>query len=680
MMNLDKMIDNFVWFFKRDEKQTIIYDRAQDVIDLITWITTVWTDQYLDIYERNTTVYSSVNLIAKSLIKLDYWVYKNWKLNENDKNLSLLNNNLIFWIVVNYLIFWESYIYKNTIWNKVVSLDILNPWKVYFVWESWTNNKNTEFFEYKDWWKIYKKEMKNLIIINNYSYKNKNRWVWWLDACINQVLLIEKIDSWNTQNLITGWRVWWVFKIPKKLSKEERDALKIAFWNSHAWSANVWRNVILWEGEDYTDLVNKVMEMDFNWLKTWALEEILSSFWVNKWLLWKENNLNYATLQVYVNMFIDNVIEPLCIFIQDWFNKAQLFDWEFNFINIKSEKLDEIIKWYTNWIYTLNESRAKAWLFSVKDWDFLITLWQKETISEQKLKDELKQKEIKVKSEIWQVYDSFLKDLQKDLNKDIFWTEEYFENQVNTIDNLSKKDDEIITEWFNSIFNKQIKEINTILEKSSKKDYEKKVNKYFEDNSDKNTTLFKTLFYSYLALYFKNWINSVYKEFKDLKISWYIEVWDKEITNELNKQIKKLSKTLDETTAKSIIGILSTEQEKWYWIKEIAKTISDKMTDLNRNRIELITKTELLEAANNAKLSVYSANSDIVSWKKWYTTLDERVCSNCWPLHWKVIELDKNYYSMWEKTDAWLNIEYRDIIAPPLHPRCRCIITPVLSE
>lgn len=97
-------------------------------------------------------------------------------------------------------------------------------------------------------------------------------------------------------------------------------------------------------------------------------------------------------------------------------------------------------------------------------------------------------------------------------------------------------------------------------------------------------------------------------------------------------------------------------------ISDIAKRLRN--TKLNKGvwpsiekRAEVIARTEILRASNQGALYVYQQYQ--VKRVNWLTAMDERVCPRCGPLNHKLFPIDQ--------------IPGR---APPLHPRCRCFITP----
>lgn len=82
-------------------------------------------------------------------------------------------------------------------------------------------------------------------------------------------------------------------------------------------------------------------------------------------------------------------------------------------------------------------------------------------------------------------------------------------------------------------------------------------------------------------------------------------------------------------------------------------------------RLVAIARTEVQRVANTVALSGYVRNADVVGGVQWIATLDSRTCLVCAPLHnrtWKMREittLDR---------------------PPPLHPRCRCFLSPVVKS
>lgn len=78
-------------------------------------------------------------------------------------------------------------------------------------------------------------------------------------------------------------------------------------------------------------------------------------------------------------------------------------------------------------------------------------------------------------------------------------------------------------------------------------------------------------------------------------------------------------------------------------------------------KTEMIARTELLRASNNGALAVYEANQDVLSGWEFKTAVDDRVCPECAALDGKQYEFGKGQ-------------------RPPIHPRCRCSVLPILID
>ena len=66
------------------------------------------------------------------------------------------------------------------------------------------------------------------------------------------------------------------------------------------------------------------------------------------------------------------------------------------------------------------------------------------------------------------------------------------------------------------------------------------------------------------------------------------------------------------------------------------------------------------------------------------TAKDERVCPICKPLHNTVVSLDGAWTADVDDAGNFINVREaaggEGVMAPPVHPRCRCWLQPVISE
>ena len=88
-------------------------------------------------------------------------------------------------------------------------------------------------------------------------------------------------------------------------------------------------------------------------------------------------------------------------------------------------------------------------------------------------------------------------------------------------------------------------------------------------------------------------------------------------------------------------------------------------TEYNARRI---IRTEITRTANISARKRY-LDAGIMYWQ-WNTSIDERVCEDCAPLHGKVVKIGEAF-SMFRSSA---------ITQPPLHPFCRCGVSPAFGK
>lgn len=91
-----------------------------------------------------------------------------------------------------------------------------------------------------------------------------------------------------------------------------------------------------------------------------------------------------------------------------------------------------------------------------------------------------------------------------------------------------------------------------------------------------------------------------------------------------------------------------------------------------RGRFTAIARTEVQRVANAAAADTYRANRDIVSGVQYLATLDSRTCLVCAPLHNQIIPLNPD-------GSLPVLIPGTPYHMPPVHPRCRCFLAPVVK-
>ncbi|MBE8539433.1 minor capsid protein [Geoglobus acetivorans] len=137
-----------------------------------------------------------------------------------------------------------------------------------------------------------------------------------------------------------------------------------------------------------------------------------------------------------------------------------------------------------------------------------------------------------------------------------------------------------------------------------------------------------------------------------------LEIVDQDIINELNNLTLDLIKGLGEDTKKRLAYELRTGLLQGESVPKLANRVRS-VFDASKTRAEMIARTESIRAFNTAAIRRYERAG--IKKYRWIVAWDERLCSKCAPLHNQVFRIGANP-------------------PPPLHPRCRCTVIPVLEK
>lgn len=117
---------------------------------------------------------------------------------------------------------------------------------------------------------------------------------------------------------------------------------------------------------------------------------------------------------------------------------------------------------------------------------------------------------------------------------------------------------------------------------------------------------------------------------------------------------------------------------------QIAARLRKVYSTASKDRTVLIARTETKRAIEAGRRKTYeAAGADVVKGFLWNAVGD--ACEYCRKMDNKVIGTGENFAN---KSDGFfvgedggrLSLEYGDVPHPPLHPRCRCVLEPVLAE
>lgn len=117
-------------------------------------------------------------------------------------------------------------------------------------------------------------------------------------------------------------------------------------------------------------------------------------------------------------------------------------------------------------------------------------------------------------------------------------------------------------------------------------------------------------------------------------------------------------------------------------IQELSARVSSVFGTASTSRAYTIALTETALAQNTADVEAWK-QTGVVEGKEWYTAEDEHTCLFCNEMDKKYRTLETSFFekgeTMYVDDKHKMNLNYRAIGEPPLHPSCRCVLLPVLA-
>lgn len=159
----------------------------------------------------------------------------------------------------------------------------------------------------------------------------------------------------------------------------------------------------------------------------------------------------------------------------------------------------------------------------------------------------------------------------------------------------------------------------------------------------------------------------------------------REITQYLHNTANNASLSVNNETEKQIRATLSEGIRNNESAYELQQRILSVFGTASTERAYVIAVTESATAHNYADVQAWK-QTGLVYEKEWYTAKDERTCVFCGGMHGKSISISNNFFDKGDvmvagdENNHKMNLNYRDIGEPPLHPRCRCVLLPVLYD
>lgn len=604
--------------------------------------------------------YSCVNAISDTASSVDFHIVTNkWsdKL-VNNKVIDLITPELIKTISSYLQLSGTCYILKEQFWRKVDRLIVLRPDMMQLV----DNVTPMTPYCYTDGnWQTYYYNEEEIIEIKLFNplehYPRKSKWVSPMGAVAMQMEMDRLAITNNKVLLKNGANPKGALSTEKSLTKQQIMELREKWNMQHNGVENAWSTVFLTDWLTFSQTAISPKELDFIESRRFTMDEVFTVFWVPKEVLGFLNNSNLASAKVAENMFRKWKIKPLLKLIENALNK-QLFNWigYFEFINIVPQDTDEARLNFQVWGLTLNEFRGKIWAKPLNEWNKVnIIDWQLSDTSYEKEE----KKGLSISQEI----------MKKSFLLEIKWSDEWMEKKIDERNKRLESKEEQLKNAIKKVWDIQKQDLIEYIQ-SEKKDI-KWIKDFFNTSKYYWLYLLNTIeIFTWLML--TEW----QKALDDFWIAWIFNPWNSQLSKFLKTSTKLWSEAVDKASLKLFEEAIKKVEDLGGWVWQMVAEINKLYLWYEKERIETIVRTETIRAWTEWQLMAWE-QSLVVTGKKWFTARDERVCSSCWPMHWKIIKLREDFYKKGDTNEWGAKMDFADIVWPPLHPRCRCWLSPI---
>jgi len=139
----------------------------------------------------------------------------------------------------------------------------------------------------------------------------------------------------------------------------------------------------------------------------------------------------------------------------------------------------------------------------------------------------------------------------------------------------------------------------------------------------------------------------------------------------------KLSPEINVETQQELRATLIAGHEAGESMPMLARRVQELFDGFEDYRALRLARTETIRSSTAASEAAY-LQSGVVKGKKWVTCISERTCDDCKVMNGRTAPLQQGFDTSGINAD----LSYTDNVLPhsPLHPNCRCCLSPILSE
>lgn len=156
-----------------------------------------------------------------------------------------------------------------------------------------------------------------------------------------------------------------------------------------------------------------------------------------------------------------------------------------------------------------------------------------------------------------------------------------------------------------------------------------------------------------------------------------------DIQKRLTQMLKLTGQSYTETTSKLLNNTLAEGVGAGESMTKLAARVADVFELTSKYRAETVARTTVFSAANASAREAYK-QSGVVSEVKWHTAEDEMVCEYCGPMNGTTVGIDETFFDEGEIVNGSngnsMQVNFGDIIDPPLHANCRCFTNAVVTR
>ncbi len=237
----------------------------------------------------------------------------------------------------------------------------------------------------------------------------------------------------------------------------------------------------------------------------------------------------------------------------------------------------------------------------------------------------------------------------------------YWEKQIHIVDILEKKFTMKVEQFIGKIVNDFLSHLESEIA-TTKRLKKWQMKDYFSDNED-NLKAQAQLDFTPLLI-----DQAVLAGQEAFKLIGMDDIYTPfALRKQITENVTKFTDSMLETDRQKLIDLVTGGIENGDSIPAIRGAIQNAFETIQKNQAQLITRTEVLRASNQGALDAYK-QSGVVEGKQWLTA---GATDECAAFEGMVESLGGSFYS---SESAFTDGD------PPLHPNCRCVLIPVLTD